>query len=260
MTETVEEIKTTSEPQSPETASEHITSSESLKETTSNQTPEIIRSKDAESLDDEINAAVDEHMKNYETNIARSRLDYIYDSANQAAKDVIDRKKDTRPLGYGAQKVVYEYGDDNVIAFFGRSNNPERAEQMKREFYQRKLMHLLMPDNFPDIHLAGSQPGVMISEKINPGPDVKSRLEKYKRKLNQFKLKRSLKKIGVGVDSGSSANFILDDKGNEVYVDDPYLYPTKKMLKLINQLDEVQKQQAMRYISRAFPDYFQLNN
>lgn len=75
------------------------------------------------------------------------------------------------PLGMGSEKVVYPYGDDGdrVVAFIYNSHDRSTsAGDMKGKFYAGKLLHVLMPENFPDVHMTGSQPPMIIAERINP--------------------------------------------------------------------------------------------
>lgn len=133
---------------------------------------------------------------------------------SKAGRLLIDRLRIEDYVGGGVEKEVFSLDDERVIAFFiGQRNRPEDIPRlMKSYYYSGKLAHLLMPQNFPDVHLAGSEPPVMVSSRIHTvGPTSSDERYVFRQKLDA---------IGMAdaVDYHAD-NFLLDKNGNVVYVD-----------------------------------------
>lgn len=136
---------------------------------------------------------------------------------------------DLELLGSGSQKDVYVLNDhpDRAIAVFNNSEQPYRDRDpkltLKRQYYARKILHALYPENIPDVYLAASEPAVLITERINPGivSDKQQERWKHRQPHDQKRLGDKLRKIGVYIDQASPLNFARRPNGSLVYVDDP---------------------------------------
>lgn len=136
---------------------------------------------------------------------------------------------DSERLGSGSQKDVYVLGDnpDRAVAVFNNSEQPYRDRDpkltLKRQYYARKILHALYPENIPDVYLAASEPAVLITERINPGivSDKQQERWKHRQPHDQERLGDKLRKIGVYIDQASPLNFVRRPNGSLVYVDDP---------------------------------------
>ncbi len=71
------------------------------------------------------------------------------------------------PIGEGRDKKVYpDAGNkDRVIAEF-KEHIEETPNQIKARYYLTKILHLILPKNIPDMHMAGSEPNVYKVDKI----------------------------------------------------------------------------------------------
>lgn len=76
-------------------------------------------------------------------------------------------------LAEGSEKIVYTdpVFPKRVFKEMKRQEGmplkTESAEAIKARYYLTKILHLLFPDNIPDIHLAQSEPSMLVAEKIN---------------------------------------------------------------------------------------------
>jgi hypothetical protein len=198
------------------------------------------------------------------------------------------------PVGEGAHKNVYKDADhpDKVIAIRKEleKDSPELERTIKARFYLTKILHILFPENIPDIDLATSDPQATRREKVEHDLNhatlqewVKNTLEHLKsgslfppKKLEEQsrvaaavnedpklqKLLSSLNKLGVEIDF-TSINFTHDNRGNIVYVDDIHLwdadwetenpmgYDAKKLLAAIEKVEDSQtRERALVYFER----------
>ncbi len=95
-------------------------------------------------------------------------------------------------LGEGGEKKVYIHPEDEekVVAFFREGpKSSETAASMKGRFYLTKILHLLIPDSVPDIHLAtrNDDEAVLVSERKHLGDEY----SKFSR-LNDLNLQNTL--------------------------------------------------------------------
>lgn len=136
---------------------------------------------------------------------------------------------DLELLGSGSQKDVYALNDhpNRAIAVFKNGERPYGAREpnlaIKREYYARKILHTLYPDNIPDVYLAASEPAVLITERIDPGPitETRRKIWAHNQRRDQNRLGDQLRKIGVYIDEASPLNFARRTNGSLAYVDDP---------------------------------------
>lgn len=192
--------------------------------------------------------------KSSEVRSARERLEGIYDTAHPAAQRLIEKKRDEEPLGAGAEKVVYAHGDKKVLAFLTeRKKEPNLPDRMKESFYISKILHLLLPENIPDIHLAGSQPAVMVAERINPPDNYGKRiLSRLKKPFAKALLVHRIHKLGVFVDTFPS-NFMLNSSGKPNYIDSfifSYSLMSGKLERALQDLPDAERQKGRRYVER----------
>ena len=136
------------------------------------------------------------------------------DLAIGAARLLIQSLQPADYIGGGAERQVFALDEKRVAAFFPKmGRDPSQIpKELKSYYYASKLAHLLLPDNFPDVYLAASQPPMMIAERIRAGAESDSD--------DRYGFRRQLERLGwtEAVDYNSS-NFAKDDKGNVVYLD-----------------------------------------
>lgn len=119
-------------------------------------------------------------------------------------------------IGEGLHKKIYQHPTDEskVVAVFKHQAWP--LEMIKSRFYLNKILHLLFPENIPDIHLAASQPFSLILDKAN---GLKVSPLDLLGNIHKSQLMEDLNRVGVTFDP-SSTNFIKDKKDKTIkYVD-----------------------------------------
>lgn len=118
----------------------------------------------------------------------------------------------------GGEKTVYELQNDpkKVVGFFHESVK-ETPNIIKARYYLTKIIHLLFPNNVPDMHMAASNPHAIISDKVmrSNNPDLPrptySQMTEIADRFEQ---------AGVyGLDLAGAENFIRDTSNNIFYVD-----------------------------------------
>lgn len=176
-----------------------------------------------------------------------------------AAARMIGRLINTQPLGFGGEKVVYihPHNPNQVMVFL--HNDIEREhddywdpeslapedlaqnqaipiEGLKARYYLSKLLGLLAPGTVPRIYFAGSQPPMLISEKIHAAPEEEEdpsvrnldmlelglysqeNLRKFKEATNS--VNQVLRELGIGTgDEGAEGNYVRKEDGSYVFVD-----------------------------------------
>lgn len=167
----------------------------------------------------------------------------------------INREK-LKILGAGTEKRVYEdpNNSDRALGVF-HENKTESAEKAKGRFYLTKILHLLFPQNVPDMHLAASDPHAIVVDKVKGwnATDYK----KFYRALDEFRSK--LESVGIDYIDGYSENFMFDEDGNFFFVDsfEPWSeetytsYFNKEKLKLaLQRLEDEKRDVGLSYLER----------
>lgn len=191
---------------------------------------------------------------NYRIEQANTQLKPVYKMASPVAQRILRKKLAEEPLGSGKDKVVYEWGDEQKIAFTTSGlKNSEQANRVKQSYYVTKLLHLLMPENVPDMKIAGWQPPLQISERVKAQEsNGRSLFSKLKIMLAEKRLKRKLDKLGVIYDDFHT-NFMPDESGNQNYIDSFGLvgsYTIEKLEQAAQSLPADEKVKAHRYIEK----------
>ena len=177
-------------------------------------------------------------------------------TTTELGKRLVDSYLDSEPIGVGEEKVIYPYGDGLVIAFIFNPKGTEGTtdvEGMKQIYYSAKLMHLLLPDNIPDVRLLGTDPPVMIVEKVTP----KEFIGGYGPVGPQMALIDKAWDLDVAMDE-HDPNFIMDVDGHMKYVD-RFGLPKKshRLEKAISKIkDPAKRKAAMRYAQRAGVEFY----
>lgn len=211
----------------------------------------------AEPVAEELTLQPDPHSElgDWQIKEARERLGAIRGNAHPAAQKLMDRVGHEVPLGDGAEKVVYPYGDEKVVAFLSDhpaySERDHSPEAMKVTYYQQKLLHLLLPENIPDIHLAGSSPPMLIMDKIERPTSLKEKVvATIKRPFSRFRLTRKLNRLGIYADT-SPGNFVSSAEGVSNYVDTfSWLMDGKTIERSMRKLPAAEQAKAKKYLSR----------
>lgn len=88
-------------------------------------------------------------------------------------------KKSKKPIGEGYEKVVYSdtNNENRVVAKF-KEHVKETPNQIKARYYLTKILHLLFPENIPDMHWAGSEPHAYQVDKVETDERHKE-IQKY---------------------------------------------------------------------------------
>ena len=130
-----------------------------------------------------------------------------------------------KKIGEGDEKVVYEdpNSKEKVIAVF-KERIPESPNTVKARFYFTRILHLLFPNNIPDIHWSGSNPHAYSTKRVDEdlARGIKNSFRLYyktkKQKEGISELTENLHQLGMGLDIGPY-NFMEDSSGQMLYVD-----------------------------------------
>ncbi len=192
----------------------------------------------------------------------QARLDYIYGNACLPARQLIDSLRDQPPLGEGERKIVYPHGKDKVAAFLSPEWAPSDpslygdylvhdTNSMKKRFYSKKILHALLPDYVPDIHMVGSRPGMEISDRVFPADPTEPAtiLQSIKRYVSLKKMERKITKLGLEHD-GYIENIIYDASDKAHYVDDLRYDSLEGIRKGIKRLEKADRARATRWLER----------
>jgi|GEM_PF-6760306 len=81
--------------------------------------------------------------------------------------------KSEKVIGEGREKSAMEVGDDKVLLRYHSKHEFDKTElppeYFKAQFYLHKILHLILPDNFADVHMGGGN-GIVFS-KVPDNPD-----------------------------------------------------------------------------------------
>jgi hypothetical protein len=192
----------------------------------------------------------------------QARLDYIYGNANLPARQLIDSLRDQPPLGEGERKVAYPHGEDKVVAFLSPKWAPSDPSlygdylvhdpnSMKKRFYSKKILHALLPEYVPDIHMVGSRPGMEITDRVFSADPTKpvTILQSLKRHVSLKRMERKITKLGLEHD-GYVDNIIYDDSDKAHYVDDLRYDSLVGIRKGIKRLDKADRARATRWLEK----------
>jgi hypothetical protein len=154
-------------------------------------------------------------------------------------------------IGRGVYKVVYPYQLGKVAAFFVNGCGPR---MLKMEFYERKLLHCIVPELIPDIHLATMKPPVLVTDRVFGTFDY-SKLPVSKDEVSNDQIRYTthrLGQIGVTIDFCHEDNFTLDAEGYAVYVDSLYgdMWNKELVKDAIDNLPDERRDNAQHYLSR----------
>lgn len=168
----------------------------------------------------------------------------------------IEKIKKQDKIGSGAQKRIYVHPDDpkKIVAVFHDRPVPgqekyQSVDNLKIRFYVNKILNLLYPDNVPNIHLAASEPPVLIIDRIM-GKEINEMNPKHQ--FYKILIQRRLRKIGILADR-NSFNFMADQDGKVFYIDDfvgNFGWNRERLLKKINKLHPEEKRRAFSYLNR----------
>ena len=189
----------------------------------------------------------------------------------------LDEKE--KPFAAGAERKVYRHPrkKERVVAVENVSFR-RNEQQARQEYYLTKIMHILLPDNIPDIHSYGSRPSMSVRQNVELGTEHKIIQEQKlanRTKGGRFydidskvrssiindprtqRLQETLQNFGLNVDP-YAFNFGFDEKGNAKYIEpfsaltDYHIrYDRKKILEAIKNIkDQKQRARALRYLAR----------
>lgn len=151
--------------------------------------------------------------------------------------------KEGFPIAGGTEKLIYEdpRNSDRVLKKY-REEKTNETHLVRGRFYLAKILHGLMPKNFPDIHQSTSAPNQVIMDRVtldtehaelqkvlkttsqhqvHLGPEGREKFRIYRdaRKADQrvIELIQTLKETGIDFDQ-ASLNFSLDSNA-AIYLD-----------------------------------------
>ncbi|MDO8429812.1 MAG: hypothetical protein Q7S73_00385 [bacterium] len=139
-------------------------------------------------------------------------------------------KENLKSLGRGVEKEVFENPDnpDLTLGIYHEYKD-ESVNLIKARFYLTKILHMLSPENMPDIHLVSSNPKLIVMDKVEGNDLVDEEKDWKKRQQEIKKLKDKFSNIGINILDDTPANFRYDYNGNLVYLDN--LYPWGQSLR-----------------------------
>ena len=183
-------------------------------------------------------------------------------------KEAIEHIKETRkPIGKGAEKLVYLNPDNNRQVIGSYHGKEGRVGNIKASFYLTKILHLLFPKNIPDIHQVTAIPKTITRQRIETDSLHKDAQRddsfgwearvKLKGKLDQNseykRFRDTIYSLGVNLDT-APLNFSLDPEDNPVYLDDFKYWDhdvAEKLQKAIeHKLQEPERTRALKFLER----------
>lgn len=174
---------------------------------------------------------------------------------------IANLRTDSLSIGEGADKVVYDHPTDptKVVAVFKYDDKDINA--IKRRFYVNKVLHMLYPDNIPDISLASSNPMSLILEKAS-GEQLDPSKPNFDKKSQYFAavqaLSDELESLGINIDS-NYVNFHIATNGMVQYVDDfsgRFNVTNNDLVHAIrSQLPPDDQERALRYLTKVSTEF-----
>ena len=160
----------------------------------------------------------------------------------------INRIKQKKEVGSGAQKNIYIHPDDpqKIVGVFHKE---QPIHKIKERFYVNKILSFLFPDNIPDIHLAASRPSAIVIDHVM-GREISP--WNLRHQLSRILIQRRLKRIGIFIDS-NYWNFMVGSDGRIFYVDGfigSFRWNQKKLLEKIDKLSPEERRRALNYLNR----------
>ena len=154
-------------------------------------------------------------------------MDFLVDLYSLAGRIRIMTKevKIGEKIAEGDEKLIYEdpNSKEKVIALY-KERQLESPNTVKARFYLTKILHLLFPQNIPDIHWSGSDPHGYSTQRVEETRlgRLKNSLRPYYKskqdKKDEVALTNKFDQLGIGFDHGP-LNFMEDLDSKIVYVD-----------------------------------------
>jgi len=76
-------------------------------------------------------------------------------------------------IGEGREKQAMAVGEDKVLIYYHSKQEIDKAnlppEYFKAQFYLHKILHLSLPNNFPDVHMGGG--GAILFDRVPDNPE-----------------------------------------------------------------------------------------
>ncbi len=173
------------------------------------------------------------------------------------ANRVQEMREKQSELGSGVSKTVFvsPEREDQVRAIYHRPES-QQTRTFQERYYSGKLLHMLYPDNFPDIHRSTTIPATNDVERVQPVQNeglLSKAIHRFTDGFTRTQISRKVwKETGLVLDK-SKLNFIRDKSGNLVYVDTPVFsldMGRPSLLKKISELPPAQQAQAQVYLDR----------
>jgi hypothetical protein len=178
-----------------------------------------------------------------------------YPTHSQVAR-LIGKVWEEVPLGHGGEKVVYGYpGDPNKAVAFLHGTQDKwyydkphdySPSEVKSRFYLAKLINVLEPGLVPNALYAGSQPPLLVVEKIEGKKlDEEDDQEAIRETRGRFR------DLGLDIDYNES-NFRQQEDGTYTYLDtiDLTNFNPELIREALCKLPDARKQLGLRFLGR----------
>lgn len=164
----------------------------------------------------------------------------------------IPRHIHEKKISFGKEKDVYEHPNPELVIKEQKGEIEDTPEQKElwhllsgMEFYLTKILHIIHPENIPDMHMSTTRDGHLqtIHDKVKniPTPDhfssdLLNRTHKYiinriKNSLpnkEQVRIKSEFTTLGVEIDTTNTYNFGKNANNTDTFLDSPYFAKGKK--------------------------------
>jgi len=191
--------------------------------------------------------------------------------------------KGEEPVGVGAERLVFQHPYDTKKVVALEKLNKRDSIEARGEYYLTKIMHILFPENIPNIYSYYSKPSASIRQKVELGAshdvlrrsaksmDAASSAEMFHAfdELNADPRVRNLKKefdeLNIRYDD-NVVNFGINEKGQAQYIEPFHFnaifydqssynrkfgYDRERLRQAIEKLNNTHKQQqAMKFLWR----------
>jgi hypothetical protein len=141
-------------------------------------------------------------------------LEYLQLVAHTALDGVLASLSIEDQIGRGDNKTAYVIDDASILLLF---NHGTSQNAVRKEFYERKLMHSIFPYLIPAVHLAVFPEGLIIADRAYDHSKTRDLDVEHIDRAAWQTVSRFLD-FGIPIDSKSS-NFAINPFGEAVYLD-----------------------------------------
>lgn len=150
---------------------------------------------------------------------------------------------------------INPHDESKAIAVY-HEDHQQSSEVIKARFYLTKILHMIYPDNVPNIHSVTTEPATKTMEYVRDGSKTQGPIRGFLSGRRRNNFIDELYKLNILVDEGGS-NFLLNEDGNLLYIDEFYFSsldgdkPLRGLKKLIDtRLAGSSREMALQYLER----------